>query len=99
MYKNKPAHFSGTKISGRGAAKMGAMRKIDAKRFPYEILENEFHGGGHIAYATRYDLALKHVQKYIEEDIEFFNCHCGGPIVVRTDGQPLKEGLYVRSGV
>jgi len=94
VYQSKPAHFTSTKISGKGgkgSRKVGPSRKIDMDRYPYEIIENEFHGGGHISYATRYDLALRNVQKYIDEDIENFGCYCGGPIIVRTDRKPITQ--------
>ena len=65
--------------------------------YNYEIIENKFHGGAHIAYATTLETAARSANRHdtctvYDKGQSFPRCCCGGPQIRRADGSALTPG-------
>lgn len=66
------------------------------KNYLYEIVENEFHGGGHLAYATTLENAARAANRLdrcsvVDKGQSQPRCCCGGPAIRFADGRKLDE--------
>lgn len=59
------------------------------KNYCYEIIENSFHGGRHIAYATSLENAILSAKRH--DCCSGRGCECGGPEIWNTDGSCLSR--------
>lgn len=65
--------------------------------YNYEIIESNFHGGAHIAYATTLETAARSANRHdtctvYDKGQCFPHCCCGGPRIRRADGSALAPG-------
>lgn len=59
------------------------------KDYLYEVVENRFHGHGHIAYATSLETAIRSAKRH--DTCTGRYCECGGPEIRNADGTALSD--------
>jgi len=61
------------------------------KKFPYEIVESDYHGGAHIAFTETLVAGVRHINRLEPKGCQHGTCLCGGLRIVHVGGDPLTE--------
>jgi hypothetical protein len=77
--------------SARTEAKQRASRENGKLGCKFEIVENSFHGGRHVAYAKTMESGYRAIRKLEPKGCSSGNCVCGGLQLVFTDGHSMTE--------
>lgn len=62
------------------------------QNYRYEVVENPFHGGRHIAYAISLETAMRSADRH--DNCTGRGCICGGPVIRNADGTLLSAADY-----